>query len=113
MDEHFERLESLLMSDNETILSAIDSLKGEMRTQHANLHGMAATNSQKLDKLETILTGGSEPSKGVIVRLDRVEQSEGERKWWQRIMAGGVISAIGMTIWGWFTGGGSTGGHGP
>ncbi len=113
MDEHFKRLEELLMSDNEAVLSAIDSLKGEMRSQHANLNALSSTNSAKLDKLEIILTGGSEPSKGVVVRLDRVEQQEEGRRWWQRGLSAGVLGAIGLTIWNWLTGGGNATGHGP
>lgn len=52
------------------------------------------------------ITGNGDPSKGIIVRLDRLErriESDDERKnriiWFFRALTGGVLAAIGLSIW--------------
>lgn len=54
--------------------------------------------AEKIDKIDTILTGNGDPSKGLIVRMDRLEQVESRRKWQIRTLAasfaGGAISWI-------------------
>ncbi len=52
------------------------------------------------------VTGNGDPSRGFIVRLDRLErriEAEDERRsrivWFFRTLSGGVLAAIGLSIW--------------
>lgn len=60
----------------------------------------------KIDRLDRHITGGSEPSHGLIVRMDRLERSEesrhkGPSSWWARNSVAAAISAIvgGASAW--------------
>jgi hypothetical protein len=57
----------------------------------------------KLDKIDTFLTGGDDPSKGIIVRLDRVEQTQAThtKMIWTAITAG--LTALGGLVVKWLT----------
>lgn len=48
----------------------------------------------KVDEIHRILTGASEPSRGVVVRLDRLEQSESRRNFWTTTAVGAALTAI-------------------
>jgi hypothetical protein len=41
-----------------------------------------------------LLTGNGEPSKGLIVRVDRLEQSESRRNWLATTAIGAAITAL-------------------
>ena len=75
------------MADLEGIRALIDEWG-------ARLEGRLDALDDGHKEIRTILTGGSEPSKGVAVRLDRLEQSEEHRKWWQRAVVGAVIVSL-------------------
>jgi hypothetical protein len=47
----------------------------------------------------TILTGDGIPENGVIVKLDRLQQSESKRVWFFRSVIGALLLAI--AAWGW------------
>ena len=49
--------------------------------------------------IKHLLTGDGTPDKGIIVRLDRLEQSEGRRKWVIRGVATAVIGMIVQMVW--------------
>ena len=55
----------------------------------------------KMDKIDELLTGRNDPSKGVIVRLDRLEQNEIKRTWLLRATVASCIAAIITTIATW------------
>ena len=48
----------------------------------------------KVDEIHRILTGASEPSRGVVVRLDRLEQAESRRNFWVTTAVGAAIAAV-------------------
>jgi len=50
--------------------------------------------NERLDRLEKLLTGNGTPERGVIVRLDRLEQSEARRTWWSRTACGASLTAV-------------------
>lgn len=57
--------------------------------------------AEKIDRLgedvvvvKELLTGNGEPSKGLVVRVDRLEQVESRRKWTVRAIAGTLMSLI-------------------
>lgn len=52
----------------------------------------------KVDEIHRILTGASEPSRGVVVRLDRLEQSESRRNFWTTTAVGAALTAIVGTL---------------
>lgn len=37
--------------------------------------------NRRIDSLERHFTGGSEPSRGLIVRIDRIEQARNNQRW--------------------------------
>ena len=63
-----------------------------MRKQVSDIHGL--------------LTGGSEPSRGIIVRMDRLEQAEKWRDWLTKAAIGVALSAVGAVVAGWVKSGG-------
>ncbi len=48
---------------------------------------------RKLDTVCKILTGNSNPSVGLVVRFDRVEQTQKRVRWILRSMTGAAIAA--------------------
>lgn len=47
----------------------------------------------KLDKLCELLTGNGNPQRGVILRLDRLEQRAQGKVWVERTVLGAIIAA--------------------
>ena len=61
---------------------------------------------EKVSKIEELLTGNGDPGKGLVVRVDRLEQSEARRS----LLIGGTITAsvgaIATSVWAKLTGNG-------
>jgi hypothetical protein len=51
--------------------------------------------NKKLDTLHEILTGNGTPSKGVIVRLDRVEQKTNAASWFIGVV---IVALVGLYV---------------
>lgn len=45
-------------------------------------------------RIESLLTGNGEPSKGLVVRVDRLEQADVHRQWHVRLLSAGVIGGV-------------------
>jgi len=45
------------------------------------------------------ITGNGEPSKGLIVKVDRLEQAHESRKWWAQTAAGAAIASMVASAW--------------
>lgn len=70
---------------------------------------MEPTQLDRIEKqvtlLTTLLTGNGEPAKGLVIRVDRLEEwSKGIREWTGRIILFFVLSVLGtlsvLLIWG-------------
>jgi len=57
------------------------------------------TIGERLQRIESLLTGNGLPERGIIVRLDRVEQSLAALKWMVRVVLGGMLAAAGGGLW--------------
>lgn len=62
--------------------------------------------SEQLDRIEKevaaikhLLTGNGTPEHGMIVRVDRLEQSDRNRSWWTRTAAAAGVTALVATCW--------------
>ena len=55
----------------------------------------------KVEKIEELLNGNGTPEKGIVVRLDRLEQSEARRTWLMRATITTSIGAIVAAIVNW------------
>ena len=64
----------------------------------ATLESLLTTANTKLDKLLTVIDGNGR--EGLIVRVDRLEQIEGRRKWTSRLVATSVGALIVKALWG-------------
>lgn len=53
----------------------------------------------KVDHIEQLLTGGSRPEHGIIVRMDRLEQNEKRRNWAIRTALAGAAGSVIHAIW--------------
>lgn len=53
----------------------------------------------KIDKIDSFITGGSSPEKGLIVRVDRVEQREASRSKWFMVVFGTSVAALIKSFW--------------
>ena len=49
---------------------------------------------EQVDKLEKMLTGNGEPSKGLIVRVDRLAEKDEKNQWLSKATISAFISAI-------------------
>jgi len=58
---------------------------------------------QRVQKIDKLLTGNGDPSKGIIVRLDRLEQTEIKRSRLVGALFLGVLLMVATTIWGKLT----------
>lgn len=58
--------------------------------------------SGKLDRIEKFVTGDHEPEKGLLVRIDRIEQADIGRKWWTQTAVGAAITAVVASVWSLF-----------
>ena len=61
---------------------------------------------EQLDRIESevvaikhLLTGNGTPEHGMIVRVDRLEQSDRNRSWWTRTAAAAGVTALAATCW--------------
>lgn len=59
---------------------------------------------EAINRNRELLTGNGSPSKGVVVRLDRLEQSEARRGKWIGTATGAAIVAAVGSIWALITG---------
>jgi hypothetical protein len=58
---------------------------------------------EEVKTIKVILIGNGDPSKGVVVRLDRLEQREQARVWTIRAIAAGIITLIGRFLYDLFS----------
>lgn len=59
-------------------------------------------------KVLKLLDGNGEPERGLVVRVDRIEQREKARSKVLWTVGAGALTALGTTVWGWVTKGGPT-----
>jgi hypothetical protein len=45
------------------------------------------------------ITGNGEPAKGLIMKVDRLEQAHESRKWWMQTAAGAAIASMVTSAW--------------
>ena len=57
---------------------------------------------EKLENVSELLNGNGSPEKGIIVRLDRIEQNEQRRTWLLRTTIVASVGAILSTLASWF-----------
>lgn len=58
----------------------------------------------KVNTLHRIVTGESEPERGMVVRLDRLEQARKNATWIGRTAMGAAITAAVLALWSLVTG---------
>ena len=71
------------------------SLEKELNDKYADL-------LSKIEKQALITQGNGDPSKGLIIRVDRLEQNETRRGWWIKSIIVGVIGAFATAITAYF-----------
>ena len=52
-----------------------------------------------IDRMEKLLTGNGDPAKGLVVRVDRLEQTESRRKWQIRTLAASFLGGAVSWVW--------------
>ena len=57
---------------------------------------------EKLGILSHIIVGNGDPSKGLVVRFDRIEQSNERREWLNKTAVAAAIAAVLLSIAGMF-----------
>jgi hypothetical protein len=50
--------------------------------------------AKDVEKLAVLVEGNGHPERGLIVRLDRLEQNESRRNWWVKASLAASISAL-------------------
>jgi hypothetical protein len=59
---------------------------------------------KKMDSINELLTGNGNPERGLIIRVDRLEQNESRRVWVLRATVTACVGAIVATIINWVRG---------
>lgn len=54
---------------------------------------------QRFERIERFVTGDNDPEKGIILRLDRVEQHHENRKFWTQTAVGAALTSIIASAW--------------
>ena len=54
-----------------------------------------------VDGVTQLLTGNGQPQRGLVVRVDRLEQSDGRRSWHVRALTVAALAALAETTIGW------------
>lgn len=54
---------------------------------------------ERLTRIEHLLTGNGNPEKGIIVRVDRLEQNESRRAKYVGAAVGSAIAAVAAALW--------------
>ncbi len=57
---------------------------------------------QRFERIESFVTGDRDPEKGIILRLDRIEQHHETRKWWTQTAVGAALASIVASAWSLF-----------
>lgn len=65
----------------------------------SEMHHESQTMREDIADIKELLTGNGDPSKGIIVRVDRLEQKGESTTWWTRAALGGVVGSIITAIW--------------
>jgi hypothetical protein len=58
--------------------------------------------SEQLHRMDHHITGNGTPERGVLIRMDRLEQEAERRKWLARATIGTVIGALTMSVFALF-----------
>lgn len=58
---------------------------------------------QRFERVESFITGDRDPEKGIIVRLDRIEQNHENRKWWTQTAVGAGLTSMIASAWAIFS----------
>ena len=69
------------------IAEKYDSMEQEFQSKIDELAEQTERNTKSI-------MGGSDPSKGLVIRLDRLEQNESRREWWLKSTLAACITAI-------------------
>lgn len=81
-----------------------DTLLDEVLKLHSKqdqLAGLLDHMEHQLNHVVHLLDGDRDPSNGVVVRLDRLEQSHSKASWMVKSATGAAIGAIVLTILSW------------
>ena len=65
------------------------------------VRGLVRETHATTKRLEKLLTGNGEPSKGMVVRVDRLEQAEGRRSFITKTLIGAWVAAVAGSVWAW------------
>jgi chaperonin cofactor prefoldin len=100
-----------------TLNDKLQSMQEKQRDMSENVDDLFQRTDKKLEKLNEILSGNGDPQKGLLirvdrleqkdvedldVRVDRLEQSESRRIWMMRATIVACLGAIGATIASWY-----------
>lgn len=58
--------------------------------------------NKKIERLSDYIDGNGSPERGIIVRLDRLEQSEQKRSWLLKTTIAAALGALASSIITWF-----------
>lgn len=70
--------------------------------------GFTQADRIKLDRVERFITGGSEPERGLNMRIDRLEQARKAGAWWAKTALTAAIGAVVLALWNAITHGRTT-----
>jgi hypothetical protein len=97
--------------------SRFETLDHKYNQLHGKFEERIALVDKTIERINDLMTGGIEPSKGIVVRIDRIEQrnvedlllrvdrleqSESRRTWLLRATVVACLGAIGATIASYF-----------
>ena len=107
-DKTFHEWSMKVLEELVALNSKQEALSEELSDKYAQLKNTIEERYEHIDtKLRTInelLNGNGDPGKGLIVRVDRLEQNEGRRSWMMRATMVACLGAIFATVAQWLKG---------
>lgn len=97
-DKNWQEWSRKVLEELVKLNSENQQLKEEIGEKYDNLRDDMLDRFQaldrKIDKQQEILTGNGSPEKGLLIRVDRLEQTDNKRSWLLRTTIGTSIGSI-------------------
>jgi hypothetical protein len=84
-----------------TLNAQVESLDEKQELLRVGLEERFGHIEKKIEKANDLLSGNGTPEKGIIIRLDRLEQTEQRRTWLLRSTVVSCIGAIVSAVFQW------------
>lgn len=101
-DKNWNEWSIRIIEELTTLTNRTEQLSSEIDDKYELLRGGIDDRllhlSRKLDGINQLLTGNGTPERGLIIRVDRLEQNESRRTWMMRATLTACLAALAASI---------------